>query len=338
MRHFATALIAGACALACAACSSQPSNPAVAASTTTYPIGATNGKTFDRVVRDRTATRAWMARDAGAKGGLLYVANLGTNAVDIFTKSGENQQPVGTITSGINFPGGMTVDDAGNLYVVNERLSGSQYSIPMYAKGSVTPSKVFSTDLSSPTDIAVARDGTIYITNFNELSNGWVSVYPKGNPKKEYRLTGFDGGAPLSVALDKTGNVYVMYDTNDTGGSGVSEFAPGAKTGTDLGLVVRWGGGIQVDPSGNIVVVQQLQPPEILEFAPGQTTASKTFQLPDQDQSFDFALNRTGTQMFADDQTVNSLLDLKLPKGKVLRTVAGGFEEPTGVALSPPEF
>ncbi len=262
----------------------------------------------------------------------------GTNAVDIFEQRGQNQQPVGTITSGIDFPGGMTVNDKGNLYVVNERLSGSQYSIPMYAKGSMAPSKVFSTDLSSPTDIAVAHDGTIYITNFNELSNGWISVYPKGNPAKEYRLTGFGGGAPLSVALDKSGNVYAMYDTNDTGGSGVAEFAPGKKTGTDLGLVVKWGGGIQVEPSGNIVVVQQLQPPEILEFTPGQTTASKTFMLPDDDQSFDFALNRSGNQMFADDQTANSLLDLKLPNGKVLRTVATGFEEPTGVALSPPEF
>jgi hypothetical protein len=338
MRNTTAALIAGACALACAACAGQPSQPPVAAASTTYPIGATNGATLDRLVQNRPAVRAWMAHDAAASGKRVYVGNLGANSVDIFNLRGKNQQPVGTITSGINFPGGMTVDAKGNLYVANERESDSLYSVTIYAKGSTTPSNVITKDLSSPTDVAVATDGTIYVTNFNELDNGYVSVYPKGNIRKEYRLSDFNGGAPLSIALDKSGNIYVMYDTSDTGGSAVNEYAPGATTGTNLNLSFKWGGGIQVDDSGNIILVQQLQPSAFLVFPPGQTTASKTILLPDNDQSFSMALDRKNHQLFADDQSANQVDDVSYPAGKVRHIVASGFEEPTGVALSQPEF
>jgi 6-phosphogluconolactonase (cycloisomerase 2 family) len=223
MRNTTAAIIAGACVLACAACAGQSSQPPVSAASTTYPIGATNGATLDRLVQNRPPVRAWMAHGEAANGRLVYVGNLGANAVDIFSVSGKNQQPVGTITSGINFPGGMTVDAKGNLYVANERESNSVYSVNVYAKGKSTPRTIITKDLSSPTDVAVGSDGTIYVANFNELDNGYVSVYPKGSVHKEYRLSDFNGGAPLSVALDKSGNLYVMYDTNDQGGSAVNE-------------------------------------------------------------------------------------------------------------------
>jgi hypothetical protein len=65
----------------------------------------------------------------------------------------------------------------------------------------------WTTDLSSPTDTAVAKDGTIYI------------------------------------ALDAKQNLYVMYDVSS--GSAVDEYKPRAKTGTNLDLVFGSGGGIQ---------------------------------------------------------------------------------------------
>jgi hypothetical protein len=69
-----------------------------------------------------------------------------------------------------------------------------------------------------------------------QRSGEWlVSVYPKGNSGQEYRLIDFNGGAPFSVALDAQQNLYVMYDTNDSGGAAVNEYAPGAKTGAKTG-------------------------------------------------------------------------------------------------------
>ncbi|HKU80685.1 MAG TPA: hypothetical protein VJP76_00845, partial [Candidatus Tumulicola sp.] len=311
--------------------------PAVPAQVTTYPLGALHGRTSGDLAH-AAPRRAWMARVAATTGGLLYAGNLGAGSVEIFHQRGKNQQPIGTITSGLSFPGGMTVDDNGNLYVADERQIAGQWNVPMYAPGSLSPTKVYTTDLSSPTDVAVARDGTIYIANFNELSNGWVSVYPKGNPSKEYRLTDFNGGAPLSVALDKSGDLYVMYDTSDTGGSAVNEYAPHATAGKNLNLPFSWGGGIQVDKTGNILVVQQLDPAEILVFAPGKTKPSQTIQEPNGDQAFSLALTRKNTKLFADDQTANQIDDLAYPSGSYLHAVAGGFSEPTGVAVSPAEF
>lgn len=337
MLYKAAALAAGASILAFAGCAGQRAAPTVTAPVTTYPVGALRGNTEAELLHGRQA-RAWMARGAATTGGLLYAANLGTNSVEIFHQRGRNQQPIGTITSGLSFPGGITVDDKGNLYVADERQVGGQWNVPMYAPGSLSPTKVYSTDLSSPTDVAVARDGTIYICNFNELQNGWVSVYPKGNTSKEYRLSDFGGGAPLSVALDKSGNAYVLYDTNDSGGTAVNEYAPHATTGKNLNLPLSWGAGIQVDSSGNVLVVQQLGPPEILVFAPGKTKPSQSIQEPGGDQAFSLALNRKNGTLFADDQTANQIDDLAYPSGKYVHEVAGGFSEPTGVAVSPAEF
>jgi DNA-binding beta-propeller fold protein YncE len=165
-----------------------------------------------------------------------------------------------------------------------------------------------------------------------------VSVYPQGDTSKEYRLSDFNGGAPLSVALDKGGDLYVMFDTNTSGGSAVNEYTPHAMTGTNLNLTFKWGAGIQVDESGNILVVQQLSPPEILVFAPGQTEPSKTIQEPSGDQPFSLVLDRKNSRLFADDQTANQIDAFAYPSGRYLHPVAGGFAEPTGVAVSPAEF
>lgn len=196
------ALAAGASILALTGCAGQSAAPPLTASAATYPLGAVRGVSAVQGTR-HASVRSWMARDAARSGGLLYAANLGADSVEIFQQRGKNQQPIGTISTGLSYPGGITVDDKGNLYVADERQIGGQWNVPMYAPGSLTPAKVYTTDLSSPTDVAVARDGTIYICNFNELHDGWVSVYPKGNPAQEYRLADFNGGAPLSVALDK---------------------------------------------------------------------------------------------------------------------------------------
>lgn len=333
------ALAVGASLLSLAACAGTASNPpkGIAVPAAGYPAGAVWGGTRAR----RSAlpkVRGWISPAGRRAKALLYVVNFGADEVEIFHQVGKNQQPIGTIAAGLSFPGGATVDAKGNLYVADEHQIASQWNVPMYAPGSTSPTKVYTTDLSSPTDVAVANDGTIYICNFNELQNGWVSVYPKGNPKKEYRLADFNGGAPLSVALDAAGNVYVMYDTNDTGGSAVNEYAPGAKTGTNLNLTFKWGAGIQVDRMGNVLVVQQLSPSAIFVFWPGQTQPSQTIYEPNNGAPFALALDRANDVLFADDQNANQIDDFAYPSDKYRHATAGGFQEPTGIALSPSEF
>ena len=282
----------------CAGAGSPPQQPAAQSlNIHSYPLGA-YGSVFGPGF-PRAGKRAHRSASYDAKGAsqLAYVCNLGAGEVDVFRQHGKNQQPIATITNGILGPGGLTTDRKGNLYVADEGPIGGTWTVQVYAPGATSPTKSYTTDLSSPTDTAVAKDGTIYIANFNGLSNGWVTVYPKGNVLKEYRLSDFSGGAPLSVALDKKENLYVLYDVNN--GSAVNEYSPGGKTGTNLNLAFSSGGGIQVDPAGNILVAQQLNPSEILIFPPGQTQPSKSISMPGGGEPFNFALNHKSKVLFA---------------------------------------
>jgi len=268
---------------------------------------------------------------------LVYVSNLGAGAIEVFSQHGKDQQPIATITDGILGPGGLTTDRAGNLYVADEGKINGQWTVQVYAPGQTAPTKSYSTDLSSPTDTVVAKDGTIYIANFNGFSNGWVAVYPQGNVSEEYRLSDFNAGAPLSVALDSKQNLYVMYDI--TNGSAVNEYTPGAKTGTNLNLAFSSGGGIQVDPAGNILVAQQLNPSELLVFPPGQTQPSKTIPMPGGGEPFNFALNHRSKALFVGEyQNANQVDRFAYPSTTFQYVIANGFENPSGVATSPYEF
>jgi hypothetical protein len=329
----AAALLAG-----CAIGGSSPQQPvAVSLNVNTYPLGAYGtkpGTVLPNTPRPVQGSASYVVKRASQ---LVYVSNLGAGAIDVFYQHGKNQQPIATITNGILGPGGLTTDRKGNLYVADEGKISGQWTVQVYAPGATSPSKSYTTDLSSPTDSVVAKDGTIYIANFNGLSNGWVTVYPKGHVSKEYRLSDFGGGAPLSVALDSKQNLYVMYDVNN--GSAVNEYKPGAKTGSNLNLVFSSGGGIQVDPAGNILVAQQLNPSEILIFPPGQTQPSKTIPMPGGGEPFNFALNHRSVALFVGEfQNANQVDRFGYPSTKFRYIIASGFNNPSGVATSPYEF
>lgn len=311
-----------------------------AAGQTTYPIGALGGKTRAQVMLDavRRLPRGRMSSEAVAAKALVYVADLGDMSIHIFHQQGKNQQPIGTITDDLAFPAGMTVDTKGNLYVADESQVGSQWMVPVFAPGQTSPSKTYTTDLSSPTDVAVAKDGTVYISNFNELHDGWVAVYPRGKTAHEYRLSDFSGGSPLTLALDAHGNLYVLYDINSQGSSAVNEYAPGAKTGTNLNLTFSFGGGIQVDKSGNVLVAQQLGPPAILVFPPGKTLPSKTIYERNDDQPFSMAINQGSRALFAVDVVANTANRFAYPSGRLQYVAATLAGEPSGIAVTPSEF
>ena len=334
------------CLSACGGGGSSPAMPSNAAgslsqslarsgvSGVTYPFGALNGRTAAELTRSMTHRNGWISPEAKKVAGLVYFSNLGGNEIEIFKQVGKNQMPMGTITSGVNFPGGLTVDSKGNLYVVNEGAN----NVTVYAKGTTSPSLTYSTELSDCSDVAVANDGTVYIANFNGLKNGWVTVYPQGNISKVYQITDFGGGAPLEVALDKHQNLYVEFDLNGNGSTAVNEYAPGSTTGTNLNLSFQFGAGVQVDKAGNVVVVQQVEPSEILVFPPGQTSPSKTITLPNAGQPFAIAISKRGRVMFAGDSTHNLAQSLMYPSGKFRYTIASGFQNPAGVAVSPAQY
>jgi sugar lactone lactonase YvrE len=345
MKISATPFAAAAAALlaGCAAGGSTPQQQSVTQSlrADAYPLGAYGAKITAGELRSAAPARDTLKYHVDAKSRLVYVSNLGAGAIDVFDQKGHDQTPIATITDGILGPGGLTTDKKGNLYVADEGPISGKWTVQVYAPGTTTPAKSYTTDLDSPTDTAVGKDGSIYIANFNGLKNGWVAVYPQGDTSKEYRLSDFNGGAPLSVALDAKGNLYVMYDidTNTEDVSAVNEYAPGATSGTNLNLQFNAGGGIQVDRKGNIIVAQQLDPSEILIFPRGQTQASKEISMPGGGEPFNFALNHGSKTLFAAEYyTANQIDRFAYPSTKFQYVIANNFNNPSGVAVAPTEF
>jgi hypothetical protein len=282
------------------------------------------------------AMRSSGSYDATA-GPLVYVSNVGANSIQVFRQSGHAQNPIATITNGIVYPCGLATDRDHNLYVADAAMYQGQWVVQRFAPGTTSPQKTYTTDLSEPTGVVVAKDGTIYIANFNSAGSGWVSVYPKGDASNEYRLSDFSGGAPLSVALDAGQNFYVMYAVSSQVAR-VNKYTPNAKTGKNLDLSFSYGAGIQVDPHGNIVVVQQVLPSELLVFSPGKTQPSRSITIPNGGSPYAIAFNQAAKLLFAGDSYTNVVDRFAYPTGKFQYPIAGGFNNPGGLATDPGEF
>jgi len=303
-----------------------------------YPPGAYRAVRGVQLLPLINPMRGSASYDARAAAPLLYVSNLGAKSVEVFHQGGRAQQPIATITNGVVFPVGLTTDSSGNLYVTDSGEYNGAWVVQRYAPGATSPGKTYTTDLSEPCNIAIAKDGTIYIANFNGGGAGWVAVYPKGNASKEYRLSDSSGGSPVSVALDSKQDLYAMWGRGNQGSSVVYEYKPGATTGKNLNLDFAYGAGIQVDSAGNLLAVQQVLPSEILVFPPGKTEPSKSIVLPNGGEPYAIVLNRGSKLLFAGD-AIGNVVDLfTYPSGRFRYPIAGGFSNIGGIATQPNEF
>ena len=244
-----------------------------------YPPGAYRAVRGVQLLPLINPMRGSASYDAHAAAPLLYVSNLGAKSVEVFHQGGRAQQPIATITNGVVFPVGLTTDSSGNLYVTDSGEYNGAWVVQRYAPGATSPGKTYTTDLSEPCNIAIAKDGTIYIANFNAGGAGWVAVYPKGNASKEYRLSDSSGGSPVSVALDSKQDLYAMWGRGNQGSSVVYEYKPGATTGKNLNLDFAYGAGIQVDSAGNLLAVQQVLPSEIFSLSARQNRTVEVHRL-----------------------------------------------------------
>jgi uncharacterized protein (TIGR03437 family) len=171
------------------------------------------------------------------------------------------------------FPTSVAADGAGNLYIAE---SSSHRVRKVSPEGLITTvagngARGFSGDdgpataaqLNSPADVAVDAAGNLYIADFGNYRvrrvtpDGVISVYA-GNGRTNY---GGDGGlainagiSPTGVALDATGNLYVVDRFNGrvrkvTASTGIITTIAG--NGVISGCVCSSGGGISIVCSAN---------------------------------------------------------------------------------------
>jgi len=193
----------------------------------------------------------------------VYAAGANGDAAPIATIRGSN--------TGLNFPLGIALDGAGDIYVANFGASNILI-FAAGASGNVTP--IATIAVASPcTTYGVALDGAgnLYVTNFG-CNNVLIFAAGSGNATL---IAGGNTGLtdPAGIALDGAGKIYVA----NPGNLSITVYAAGASgdatpiatiRGSNTGLT---GGpyGIALDGAGNIYVANPLNSNNVLVFAAG---------------------------------------------------------------------
>jgi sugar lactone lactonase YvrE len=178
--------------------------------------------------------------------GNLYVADTYNQTIRKISPSGDVTTLAGTAGSGgqvdgmgpaarFNYPEGVAVDSAGNVYVADTQNSVIRKVSPSGAVTTIAGGAAKYADgagtaagFDGPTGVAVDAAGNLYVadSNYNAIRkvtpDGLVTTLA-GNPASTGVPGGADGtgsaaifNAPRGVAVDGAGNVYVADTANDT--------------------------------------------------------------------------------------------------------------------------
>jgi serine/threonine protein kinase/DNA-binding beta-propeller fold protein YncE len=148
--------------------------------------------------------------------------------------------PWGTSGGPVDFdqPRGVALDQAGSLYVTEagavQRLQHLSILAPdwMQTLGRWGTSGTAAGQFGSPSGIAVADDGSIYVADTDNARIQKLSAI--GEPLAQWGTLGTSAGqfsSPLGVAVDRQGNVYVA----DTGNDRIQKLSPDGKA------LAQWG-------------------------------------------------------------------------------------------------
>ncbi|HEY7993583.1 MAG TPA: hypothetical protein VID24_05205 [Candidatus Eremiobacteraceae bacterium] len=280
--------------------------------------------------RDRDRELVWRANpghgwiSSSLPQHIVYVSDEGGQTVYIFPQLGQNQTPIGMITSGVLAPNGLFVDAHGDLYVCN--FGGG--TVTVYHRGSITPFRTLM-GAGSAIDVVVGLDGSVYVSDWDSGSNGRIVEYAPRHTSPSQTID--VNGGPEGLALDKTNNLFVAYNDITSSDGEVLEFAPGSTTGTNLGIHIGNAGGATIDSDQNLLLVDQ-NIPGVDVFPPGQTTPSK--QITGFSLAFDVALTASDDRLWIT-QPFTAVNEVKYPSGKTFNSITNTITSAFGVATSP---
>jgi hypothetical protein len=215
-----------------------------------------------------TPARSWSSSRKGQT--LVYASQTFSSAVTISAVTAKGFEPVGELALGSGeYPLGLTVDASQNLYVAISPLGSGTADVDVFPRGATKPSKVYTSGLTGPVDVAVDGHGTLYVANLAQPKGGGcdqgsgpggnVVEYAKGSMTPTRTITDFPG-CPSAIAVDSDANLYLTntyYLASNFTKSDVRKYAYQSTHGKSLHLHVPGGalfGGIAVTPEGDILV------------------------------------------------------------------------------------
>ena len=214
---------------------------------------------------------------------VIYIGNIdgqpGLGNVMVYPSGLQqhNPSPLRTIAQGTTRPSGLWVDTAGTLFVANLPQGAPSIGVTEFHPGASQPFRTLTDQLSDPEQVAVAKDGTVYV-NQNINSEDFVTVFAPGSTHALATVDTHFGGyalVPGEMAFDLHGNLIVSVETFRTG-CHIFKITPGSLRVTELKLNVGVDGeGLAIDGAGNVYVAGFFNAPGIQVFAPGSKNPTR---------------------------------------------------------------
>ncbi len=182
----------------------------------------------------------------------LYVADYGVGAIVLLNNKGYTFDS--RITAGISGPEADDLDATGNLYVANAATD----DITEYAPGASSPSFTYSSGMIFPVNLTVDRHGNVLEADYGDQRQrniGFINEYAQRSDTILQSCP--TPGRTEGVAVDPAGDVFVSYNTRF--GGRFAEYKGGLQGCTAIALHVHAfsAGGIALDKSADLIVVDQ---------------------------------------------------------------------------------
>jgi serine/threonine-protein kinase len=224
--------------------------------------------------------------------------------------------------TGIDFrlsPGGVAVDNKGNVYVSSEGMYGRVVEL---AAGSTTTTVWPFAGLYQPQGLAVDSAGSVYVADFN---NRVVKLAAGSNAQT---VLPFDGlNYPEGVAVDGAGNVYVA----DRGNNRVLELAAGSNTQTVLPFDgLNNPDGVALDSAGSVYVTDT-DNNRVLKLAAG-SNAQTVLPFTGVSVPWGIAVDNTG-DVFVTEHDNNRVVKLAAGSNAPTELPLTGLNTPLAVAV-----
>ncbi len=193
---------------------------------------------------------------------ILFVADS-SSGVLMFDPRVPNSAPIGSITTGVDAPAQVAVDNGKTLYVAND----ANNTVTVYPKGQTSPSLTITNGLSSPYGVTVDSKGNVFVSN---LGNNTVTAYAKGQTSPYATINFSSLGQPVGVGVDAADNVWVACDSTNA----VFEIPAGTTTPKNSGLTQLTGPiGVSFGKS-DVIYVSNFSTSDVNVYTYGSTTPS----------------------------------------------------------------